>query len=87
MPCIKNVLVAPEIFSLGGIAFFAFHFPEWPFSGLVGEADYPTFLFLTWMSQLESALVICLEGVCPSYTCSEILICSNMAHVSLKALI
>ena len=37
---------------------FFLNFPVRPFSGLVGEADSPTFLFLKFLSQLESALII-----------------------------
>ena len=66
---------------------FVLRFPLRPLSGLVGEAASPPFLLLTQLSQLASTLGIFLEGVCHSYTCSEISISLNMAQVSLKVFV
>ena len=66
---------------------FVLRFPARPFSGLVDEATSPSFIFLTWLSRLVSALLNVLEGVYTLYTYSDISICSNMAQVSLKVLI
>ena len=39
------------------------HFPAWPFSVLVGEADSPPFCILSWLVWSASAPVVVLEGV------------------------
>ena len=46
-PCNKHVLSAPVVFLLGETNVFFFSFTAHPFLGLLGNADYPTFLFLT----------------------------------------
>ena len=68
-PFIKHVLVAMVIFLLGETTFFVLWFPAWPFMGLVGDTASPFFLFMKWLSWLESALMIFLESVSPFYTC------------------
>ena len=44
-PCHKHVLSALVVLSLGDTAFFVLSLPEWNFSGLVGEADFPPFIY------------------------------------------
>ena len=74
---------APVVLSFGATTFFVLRLPVRPFSGLLGEADYPPFPLLKLLSRLSSALIMFLEGDFTSYICSEISIRSNMAQVSL----
>ena len=57
-PCSKIFLSAPVVLSFRETSFFVLRLPARPFLGLVVEAAYTHFVFMTWLSRFSSDLRI-----------------------------